>query len=123
MHACPVRVSRTVSGPERVGTDGTIPVLGREQLGNKKTIFNLGKERLGTRIREFRLESGNGWPTMGMVLAVTPFHFGIDEGMQPDARNKKSNKALMASRQKPINHPTHTPQPRGCHSATFGAEK
>ena len=54
-------------------------------------------------MREFRLESGNDWPTKGMVFGVTLFHFMIDEGMQPDAQNRKSNKAWLLTGHEPSN--------------------
>ena len=53
-------------------------------------------------MREFRLEAGNGWPRMGRVSAVTPFHFVIDEGMQQDARNIKSNKSWLLTGHEPF---------------------
>ena len=54
-------------------------------------------------MRAFRLEVGNGWPRMGMFSAVTPFHFVIDEGMQRDARNKKTNKSWLLTGHEPSN--------------------
>ena len=89
MHTCQVSVSRTVSGREQVGSDGTIPLSGRERVGSDGTVLNSRQQRLGTGMREFRLESRNVWSRMGMVSAVTPFHFVIDEDMQRDAQLHK----------------------------------
>ena len=103
MHDYQVHVSRSVSGRERVGNDGTIPVPGRERVGNDGMVSNSGHERLGSRIGEFRLESVDFWPTMAVVFGVTSVEIVIDEGMQRDARNKESNKKAHRMPDKPHN--------------------
>ena len=55
MHTCQVSVSRTVSGRELVGTDGTVPDP------RPGPVLNSGQQRLGTGMRDFRLEVGNAW--------------------------------------------------------------
>ena len=61
---------------------------------------------------DFRLESGNRWPTTGMVFGVTPLHFVIDEGMQQDAQNRKSNKSWLLTGHDPFYLITFPTQPR-----------
>ena len=111
MHTCQVNVSRKVSdresvghggtvpvsGRESVGSDGTVPVTGRESVGSSGTVLNSEQQRLATRIGGF---------------AVTPFHFVIDEGMQPDARNRKSNKPWLLTGHEPSNLICSPNQPR-----------
>ena len=77
-----------VSGRERVGNDGTIPLFGRERVGSDGTVLNSGPQRLATRFGD---------------CAVTPFNFVIDEGMQPDAQNRKSNKSWLLTGHEPFN--------------------
>ena len=87
-----------VSGRELVGSDGTIPVHGRERVGNDGMVLNSEQQRLATRIGSF---------------AVTPLHFVIDEGMQGDAQNRKSNKSWLLTGHEPskLIFPPNQPRP------------
>jgi len=77
-----------ISDRESVGNDGTVPGSGRDRVGSNGTVLNSGQQRLATRIGGF---------------AVTPVHFVIDEGMQGDARNRKSNKSWLLTGHEPSN--------------------
>ena len=111
MHTCQVTVSRKVSGRESVGHGGTVPVSGRESVGSGGSVPVSGRERVGSdgdvlNSGQQRLATRTGG------FAVTPFYFVIDEGMQRDARNKKSNKACLLTGHEPCNLISHPIQSR-----------
>ena len=125
MQTCQVSVSSKVSGRESVGNGGTVPVSdresvgsdgtvsvsGRELVGSDGTVLNSGQQRLGRGCENFALSSGTA-DRMGRVSAVTMFHFVIDEGMQPDAQNRKSNKLCLLTGHSPFYLITFPIQPR-----------